>query len=191
MSENYILKLSNIDKSFGKQKVISNFSYEFPANGVIAIMGPSGCGKTTLLRIIAGLEKHDSGIIDKNEDLRISYVFQEDRLFPSVSALENIECCCDNRKKAVELLQKVNLTEFADYLPAELSGGMKQRVSLARALSVDADIMLLDEAFKSQDEGTRMVLYKIVSEFAQKHLVIMVTHDIDEAEKMSSEIINL
>lgn len=191
MNENYILKLKNINKSFGKQKVLSDFSYSFPEKGIVAVMGPSGCGKTTLLRIIAGLEKYDSGTIEKNEKVNIAYVFQEARLFPAISALKNVEICCDDEKKAKTLLEKVNLGEFADYLPEELSGGMKQRVSLARALSVDADIILLDEAFKSQDEDTRNMLYEIIRKFSENHLIIMVTHDIAEAEILSDMIINL
>jgi len=154
-------------------------------------MGPSGCGKTTLLRIIAGLEKASSGTVEKSPETTVSYVFQEDRLFPTISALKNVECCCDDSAKAKELLKKVNLGEFLDYLPSELSGGMKQRVSIARALSVNADIMLLDEAFKSQDEDTRKMLYQIIREYAKKHLIIMVTHDIDEARELASEVINL
>ena len=191
MTENYILKLNNINKSFGKQKVLSDFSYSFPKKGIVAIMGPSGCGKTTLLRIIAGLEKQDSGTIEKSKNIKISYVFQEARLFPSVSALKNVECCCDDKDKAEMLLKKVNLGEFLDYLPEELSGGMKQRVSFARALSAEADIMLLDEAFKSQDEDTRNLLYEIIRQVAENHLIIMVTHDIAEAELLSNEILNL
>ena len=191
MDKSYILKSEKISKSFNRKPVITDFSYCFPATGVIAIMGPSGCGKTTLLRMIAGLEKQDSGIIEKASDVKIAYVFQESRLFPSFTAKENIECCCDNSGKADILLEKVGLKDFADYLPSELSGGMKQRVSLARALSVDADIILLDEAFKSQDEDTREKLYTIIREEAEKRLFIMVTHDIDEAKFLASDMINL
>ncbi|MBQ8165327.1 MAG: ABC transporter ATP-binding protein [Clostridia bacterium] len=191
MQRKNILILKNICKSFNKKKVLSDFSYSFPSNGIIAIMGPSGCGKTTLLRIIAGLEKQDRGTIEKSSDTSISYAFQEDRLFPSISALKNVECCCDDSAKARELLEKVNLSEFCDYLPAELSGGMKQRVSLARALSVNADIILLDEAFKSQDKDTREMLYKVIKGESETRLIIMVTHDITEAENLASEIISL
>lgn len=191
MDNNCILKLENINKSFNRKPVITNFSYCFPGTGVIAVMGPSGCGKTTLLRMIAGLEKHDSGSIEKASETSIAYVFQENRLFPTLTAKENIECCCDNSEKAEILLEKVGLKEFADYLPAELSGGMKQRVSIARALSVNADIVLLDEAFKSQDEETREKLYDIIRDEAEKRLFIMVTHDIDEANKLAFETINL
>jgi len=191
MGEKYILKLNNISKSFDKKSVITDFSYSFPANGIVAIMGASGCGKTTLLRIITDLEKPNNGTIEKAPNTRISYVFQEDRLFPTISALKNVECCCDDTEKAKELLVKVNLGEFIDYLPAELSGGMKQRVAFARALSMDADIILLDEAFKSQDEHTRELLYEIIREEAKKHLIIMVTHDIDEAGNLNARIINL
>lgn len=191
MSENYILKLKNINKSFGKQKVLSDFSCDFPKCGIVAIMGPSGCGKTTLLRIIADLEKYDSGSIEKKENISIAYVFQEARLFPAINVLQNVEYCCDDEEKARNLLQKVNLGDFIYYFPDELSGGMKQRVSFARALSVDADVILLDEAFKSQDEDTREMLYEIIRTEAQKSLIIMVTHDIEEANKLASFIINL
>lgn len=191
MSENYILKLNNISKSFGKQTVLKDFSYTFPEKGIVAIMGPSGCGKTTLLRIIAGLEKLNAGTIEKSDNVTISYVFQEARLFPEISTLKNVECCCDNTEKAKKLLDKVMLSEFLNHLPAELSGGMQQRVSLARALSVDADIILLDEAFKSQDEAMRELLYDIIRDEAKKHLVIMVTHDLSESQNLASEIINL
>lgn len=191
MEKEYILKLNNISKSFGKHPVLKDFSYAFPKKGTIAIMGASGCGKTTLLRIIAGLEKASSGTVEKSTEATISYVFQEARLFPNISAQKNVECCCNDVEKAKKLLKEVGLGEFLDYLPAELSGGMKQRVSFARALSFDADIMLLDEAFKSQDETTREMLYGLIQEESKKHLIIMVTHDVSEAEKLASEIIKL
>ena len=191
MKKSCILKLENINKSFNRKPVITDFSYCFPPTGIIAIMGASGCGKTTLLRIIAGLEKQDSGNIEKAPETNIAYVFQENRLFPTLTAKQNIECCCDDSEKSEILLRKVGLEEFSSYLPSELSGGMKQRVSIARALSVDADVILLDEAFKSQDEDTRGKLYGIIREEAQSRLFIMVTHDIDEANALASDIINL
>ena len=182
------MKLSNISKSYDNKKIIDSLSLELPKNGTVAVMGPSGYGKTTLLRIIAGLEKaHSGNITDKGE--RVSYAFQEPRLFPWLSALDNVVLSCDDRDKALEWLSLVELGSDAAKLPHELSGGMEQRVSLARALAYDADLYILDEPFTGLDEGLKSRLYSLVKERAKKALVLIVTHDRNEAEALADEII--
>ncbi len=190
MEKEIVLSLKNIYKKFGKKQVLSDFSYDFPKTGIISIMGASGCGKTTLLRIISRLEKPSKGLVEKDENITVSYVFQEPRLFPQFTAIENVECS-GKKELAEKYLAKVMLSEYKDYLPSELSGGMQQRVALARALSAEADILLMDEAFRSQDEKTAEKLYELIKEYSKKHLVICVTHDSNEARKLSDDILFL
>ena len=189
-----MLELQNISKSFGEKVIFKDFSYNFKQNGVVFIKGASGCGKTTLLRIIAGLEKIDGGSVIKEGS--VSYLFQEDRLLPWLSASENIACVLsgkgkDKKKKSYDLLKTVGLegSENADI--RTLSGGMKRRVALCRALSVNPDILLLDEPMSALDKQTREVLLKVISDYAQNHLVIFVTHQDDDINRVSGEVLEI
>ena len=139
-----MLKLQNLTKRFGEKTVIENLTHAFPDAGAVALMGPSGCGKTTLLRLIAGLEKPDDGTVEK-EGLRISYAFQEPRLAPTLTCRENVALVLEKGKDAAvdELLSAFELQEAAAQYPAALSGGMRQRVSLARALAYGGDVLLV------------------------------------------------
>ena len=186
-----MLKITNLSKSFDKNVVINDLSVEFPEKGLVTVTGPSGKGKTTLLNIIADIIKADSGSI---EGLRssLSYSFQDDRLFPWLSLKKNIEIVLDNaeeKEKIVsEWLEKVELSDFADYLPEKISGGMKQRVSLARALAYPSEIVLLDEPFKGLDEDLHQRMYELVKTEAQNRLIIMVTHDKNNVSEINIEI---
>lgn len=144
------ISIKSLYKAFDDKKIFENFSYDFDGFGVVCIKGKSGCGKTTLLRIISGLEKADKGdiIVDGN----ISFLFQEDRLLPWLNAEENIACVLngassDRINKARELLSSVGLKGSERQDISSLSGGMKRRVAFARALALEPDILLLDEAF--------------------------------------------
>jgi len=143
------MKIDDLCVSYDDKKVLDHFSAEF-GPGITLLTGPSGFGKTTLLHTIAGLIEPDSGTLTGFPE-RISLMFQDDRLFPWLTAYQNILVVCDNPDRARALLKAVELEAEADSRPSELSGGMRRRVSLARALAYDADLLLLDEPFKGMD----------------------------------------
>ena len=182
------LSIKGLTKSFGEKTVFKDFSYDFSDIGLYLIRGDSGVGKTTLLRMISGLDSAYSGDISGGGLTNVSYAFQEYRLFPTLTALENVmvssktESAAD-KESALEYLSRLGFTE-ADtaLLPSELSGGMKQRVSLARAFLSDAKILLLDEPTKELDPTLAAVVLEMISEESKKRLVIMVSHlESDEA----------
>lgn len=189
-----MLTVNKICKSFDQKEVLHDISFRCEDCGVTAIMGASGIGKTTLLNIIAGLEEADDGIVDSTFH-RISYKFQEPRLFDWLTARENVKIVLDDNKdaenNAEKLLEKVGLSDSLDKYPHELSGGMQQRVSLARALAHGGDLLLLDEPFSAVDSETRGVLIRLISEYAKSHAVLLVTHSVEEAQALDATIISL
>ena len=184
------LMIKNLKKSFGEKVIFDGFSYNFSENGIVALIGNSGCGKTTLLRLICGLDKGYEGLID-GEDA--SFVFQEYRLFPTMTALENIVKALyerptkENEDEAKKLLMRFGFTEEDTRLyPKELSGGMKQRVSLCRALLAKKPILLLDEPFKELDPDLRATLSGILNEEKKERLVIFTAHGEEMANALSA-----
>ena len=173
-----MLKLDNLSVKFDNQTVLDNLSFSFEKGKIYAITGASGIGKTTLINAIAGLIKPTQGSITTDHK-KIGYIFQDPRLFPWMSAIENVECVSDNKQKASEYLELL-LPDCADKYPDELSGGMKQRVSIARALAYEPDLLLLDEPFKGLDDDTKENVIKIVSEFLSDRTAILITHDKSE-----------
>lgn len=184
------MKISNLNKTFGNKNVFDNKSFDFPDGKITYLMGESGKGKTTLLRIISGLDKDFTGTVDNIG--KISYVFQEPRLFPALTVTENIEIVNDNPEiSASELISIVELEGYENYRVFELSGGMKSRVSLARAIYYNADLILMDEPFASLDfEMKTRIIPKIISLLKNK-TVIIVSHDVDEAKMYSDNIVKI
>jgi NitT/TauT family transport system ATP-binding protein len=192
-----MFQLNNIYKSFGTLKIFDDFSINFSKNKINCILGPSGCGKTTLLNIIAGLVRPDKGeILDINRD-KISCVFQEPRLLPWKNARKNIEFTLRDKiphKEVDEQVEKyiklVELDGYGDYFPGQLSGGMNQRVSLARAFSFPSELILMDEPFKGLDYKLKQNLQNAFLELWQRDIrtVIYVTHDVDEAIELGENI---
>ena len=190
----------------GRVEPLKDVTLTLPAGQITALIGESGCGKTTLLRIIAGLEQAGSGklLMTPAQDTegrapRVAVVCQEPRLFEWMSVYQNIEMAVrelppDERRSRVEkILALVGLTQAAQAFPSELSGGMAQRVGLARALVLEPDVLLLDEAFSALDSLTRMRLYK---EFIRIHetrpmTVLLITHDVTEAVLLSKQVYKL
>ena len=192
-----MFELKNICKSFGSLKVFDDFNINFNKNIINCILGPSGCGKTTLLNIIAGLMLPDSGEISGINLDKISCVFQEPRLLPWKTARKNIEFTLRDKytqNEVMEVVDKyiklVQLDGYGDYYPGQLSGGMNQRVSLARAFSFPSEIILMDEPFKGLDYKLKQSLQNSFLELWQsdKRTVIYVTHDVDEAIELGENI---
>lgn len=173
-----MLTASKICKRYEKP-VLTDFSYRFPERGLILIRGASGCGKTTLLRILAGIEKQDRGTLVKEKKIKISCVFQEARLVPHLSVLENVLLVGNVKDKslATRFLAKLGLEKDLNKFPDELSGGMKLRTSIARSLYYGGDLYLWDEPTKELDPENRAVVAEIIGELATKACVVVVTHD--------------
>lgn len=168
--------LKNVTKEYDGKRVLDGISLEIPERGIFGIFGASGQGKTTLIRIICGLEQPDGGEIIGTQGLKFSVVFQEDRLFPTLTALENVALVSD-KATAAEMLERVGLSESADKYPSELSGGMSRRTAIARALAYSGDAMILDEPFKGLEAELKERVGALIREYAQTKPVIIVTHD--------------
>ncbi len=176
LNQNDII-VDNISKSFGEKNVLSHFSACFPAGKKSSIMAASGKGKTTLLRIMLGLEVPDSGTVSGMHDKKVAMVFQEDRLCENLSATANIAMVCQRSKSDIKYaLAKAGLENEANAPVHTLSGGMKRRVSILRALLHDADIILMDEPFKGLDDETKLQMIRLVSEYSSGKTLIIVTH---------------
>jgi len=185
------IEFENVSKSFGDNIVLQDFSLTLPDSGVVTIMGPSGYGKTTLLRLLAGLETPDSGQIVAQYN-RLTMVFQENRLLSGVTALGNILSVLDEKNEtlAMQWLEHMGLADSADLLPIELSGGMRRRLSIARAMAFGGDFVLLDEPFAGLDDTTRLRIYPFLfGDESLSRLTILVTHDRQEAEAVSDRLI--
>lgn len=191
------IKVTNLSKSFEPgQKILSNINFSVNKGEIVTLLGPSGCGKSTVLRILAGLDEPDSGNSEVNGSL--SFVFQQPLLLEWRTALENVMIPLElsgkkDSTKAQECLQLVGLQENSGKYPDQLSGGMKMRVSLARALVTEPQIMLLDEPFAALDEMTRERLNEELLELraTQDMTLLFVTHNIFEAVFISDKIIIL
>lgn len=191
------LILKDIRKSYDGNVIFDNFNIEFSEGNICCILGASGCGKTSLLNIIGGILKPDYGNIEGIENKSISYIFQEPRLLPWKTVRDNIDFVLsremdpsERKTKLDELLKLVDMESFADYYPSQLSGGMSQRVSLARAFALPSQIILMDEPLSGLDVSLkRNILNRFVGIWTNdRRTVIYVTHDIDEALMLGNEI---
>lgn len=192
LENNNILMIKEITKSYGKHKVLENISFNINESERICIYGKSGIGKTTLLRIIAGLEKADSGEITFMG--KVSMVFQEDRLLENTDVYTNLYCVLGSRFDKAEAdmhLKEVGLEGAGNKIVSELSGGMKRRVAIVRCMMKSSEIILLDEPFKGLDTILKDNIIRYVVKYLNGRAVIMVTHDISEAEKIQAEIIEI
>lgn len=186
-----VIKLENIKKSFGNLKVLENISFSLDSREKLVLLGPSGCGKTTLLRIIAGLEKFEGNLIKNFK--KLGYVFQEPRIIPWKTIYKNLKFVEEDDEKIKNVLKNMKIFDFKDYLPSKLSGGMKQRVNLSRALVKEPDLLLLDEPFASLDIHIKWsIINDLINEWKNRNFsIIMVTHDIKEAILLGDRILVL
>ncbi|MBQ8310052.1 MAG: ABC transporter ATP-binding protein [Clostridia bacterium] len=190
-----MLEFQNISFSYEKKQIFDNFSFHLKKGETVALMGASGCGKTTLLSLAAALIKPTKGEI-RSSATRISYVFQEPRLFPWLTVEENLRAVIredTSDEKIAVILNTLGLSDCAQLYPQELSGGMKSRVSLARALIFDGDLFLLDEPFAALDEELRHSIGQFLKQhFHEKGVsAILVTHQLNDAERLADRILYL
>ncbi len=206
-----MLELKNISKKFKDKQILSDFNLTIQEGKILAIVGPSGGGKTTLLRMLAGLEKIDSGeIIYNGESLPIDelekrnllgFVFQDFQLFPHLTVLENLVLSpintmnmakSDAEKKAIKLLEKLGLEKQINNYPISLSGGQKQRVALARAMMIDPKIIGYDEPTSALDPELRLEVEKLILKNRELGITqIVVTHDLQFAENIADSILKV
>ncbi len=194
----------NISKNYGEVEALRDLSLEFPRGQLTSLLGPSGCGKTTLLKIIAGLLEPTSGEVEVNGHTVTgpgpdrAFVFQDFALLPWASVIRNVAFGLEMRgvaksereSIAEHYIKEVGLSGFEESYPHELSGGMRQRVGLARALSVDSQVLLMDEPFSAVDEQTRRKFQEDLLGLVQNEnkTFIFVTHSIEEAVYVSDQI---
>lgn len=186
-----MINIDNISFSYGDKPIINNFSLKIEKNSRICLFGESGCGKTTVLRLLLGLETPDSGTISGLLGLKPSVVFQEDILLPFKTVLENITLIGASEDVAINNLEKLGIGNSANSYPNKLSGGMRRRAAIARALSSDFDFLVLDEPFTGLDEGNLDFAAKHILDVLKDRPLIMVTHSKREAQLLDTNIINM
>jgi NitT/TauT family transport system ATP-binding protein len=193
-----LLRIEEASVTFGSVEVFRQLSLEISKGEFVAVVGPSGCGKTTLLNLFSGFLKPSLGSVMCSG--RVRMVYQHDSLFPWQTAAQNIALGlrdlsseAERERQLKEMLRLINLEEFAGHYPHQLSGGMRQRVELARALAGDTDILLLDEPFSSLDYLTRLRMRRELARMLEElpRTVVLVTHDIEEAAQLADRIVVL
>ena len=184
------IQLCEVSKSFDGKPVLVNLSHSFPDGGISCVLGPSGCGKTTLLRILMGLLEPDFGRI-LGLPGRCSAVFQEDRLIEHVSALANVRIALKRDFPAGRIAEALSAVGLADAMAQpvrELSGGMKRRVAIVRALLSDAPLLLMDEPFRGLDRATRERVIRFSRPLMAGRTAIVVTHDPEEPAMLGGSV---
>jgi len=205
---NMKLRCQHLNKEFQKDSgailVLEDITFEILSNEFVCLVGPSGCGKSTLLRIIAGLEQQTSGCVEfassvEGNPQNCAMVFQDHGLFPWMTVVQNIVFGLefkglsrgDKLSRAHAIIERIGLSGFESYYPGQLSGGMRQRVGIARAFLSDADILLMDEPFGSLDAQTRLLMQAELLDLwkERQKTVIYITHDIEEAILLGDRVL--
>ena len=187
------MKVEHLCKRFGEHTVLDDLTLEVPNGEITCLMGASGYGKTTLMNILLGLVEPDSGTITDLPD-RVGVCFQTDRLCEQLSAVENIRFVTGNsvpRETIMEHLSRLGLAESMLQPVSELSGGMRRRVCLARAVLCGAEAIFLDEPFKGLDEQTRLIAMDYLKDLSSGKTVLLITHEAAEAEYLGKNIRHL
>ncbi|MDW5299985.1 MAG: ABC transporter ATP-binding protein [Sedimentibacter sp.] len=192
-----MIRLKNVSKKYDELEILKDFNISIEENKITCLFGCSGVGKTTIANIIAGLIPIDKGEITGTEHAVFSYVFQEPRLLEWYNVYDNIDFVLkdiydnDKRKKIVSsYIEMVELTDYKLFMPRALSGGMAQRVSLARAFAYPSNILIMDEPFKGLDVKLKkdMIALFLMLWNVSKRTVLFITHDVDEAVTLSNTI---
>ena len=187
-----------MSRRFGEVEVLQEISIEIERREFVAVVGPSGCGKTTLLNLLSGYDQPSSGTVERHGQVRM--VYQADGLFPWKTVAENIALGLrhlrseDERRRQIDgMISLIELESFEHHYPHQLSGGMRQRVELARALAGDSDILLMDEPFSSLDYLARLRMRQELARLLRElpRTVVLVTHDIEEAAQLADRVIVL
>ncbi len=186
-----MISFKNVSFSYGKKEIIKDFSLNIKQGERICLFGKSGCGKTTLLRLLLDLEKPKKGEILKDKGLKASVVFQENRLLPFKTVLENVTLFSTDTDTALYHLKALGLKEALNMYPSGLSGGMKRRVAIARALSTDFDFLCLDEAFTGLDSKNAGIAAEHILKTAALRPIILITHSLEEIELFGAKIIKV
>lgn len=186
-----MINLENVTVRYGKAAVLKDFCLSVEKGEHIAIMGESGTGKTTLLKLISKQLSPSRGKIEVSAK-RISYMFQEPRLLPWLTAAENVNLVlgdhAESLPEAIKWLKRVGLENAVDQYPHELSGGMRQRTALARALAFNGDLLLLDEPLASLDENSANQMLELIKQYSIDKTVVFVTHNTEHAKKFADTI---
>ena len=192
------LQLTRVSRRFGEVEVLCEISIEIERREFVAVVGPSGCGKTTLLNLLSGYDQPSSGVAERHGQVRM--VYQADGLFPWKTVAQNIALGLrhlssekERRRQIDGMISLIELGGFEHHYPHQLSGGMRQRVELARALSGDSDILLMDEPFSSLDYLARLRMRQELARLLRElpRTVVLVTHDIEEAAQLADRVIVL
>ena len=187
-----MLELNNISVRFDGKSVLSGCSLSLGDGERLALMGPSGCGKTTLLRVALSLQPLDTGSVSGDPG-RTAAVFQEPRLLPWRTAAENVNVVLsdtpDTMPEALSMLERVELSDAGEKYPSELSGGMQQRVSIARALAFRPDLLVLDEPFRGLDDELRGRMISLLNTSLQSVSLLLVTHSEEEAKTLGCRVL--
>ena len=192
------LRLAGVRCAFGATEVFRDLSLDIGRGEFVAVVGPSGCGKTTLLNLCSGFVRPSAGVVECAG--RVRTVYQQDGLFPWLTVAQNIRLGLrgiaggeERERRLGEMLGLIRLESFAGHYPHQLSGGMRQRVELARALAGDTDVLLLDEPFSSLDYLTRLRLRDELARMLAElpRTVMLVTHDIEEAAQLADRVVVL
>ncbi len=185
-----MIRFDNVTAAYGGEPALVDITLSIPTGTTAALMGPSGCGKSTLLQLAAGLLTPAAGTV--TAEGRLAYAFQDPRLLPWFTAARNVNAVLSDRAatmpEALKWLEAVGLADAADKYPRELSGGMRQRVGLARALAYGADILLLDEPTKGLDAGLREDIWALLRDYARGRTVLLATHDPAEAAALADRV---
>lgn len=190
-----MIRVSHLSKSFGDNRLFRDWSFEIAEGEHVSITAPSGMGKTTLLRILCGLERADEGTVEGISPGDVAYLFQEPRLFPQLTALENVTCIHPSPEAAEsdarQLLSALGLADAADKYPHELSGGMKQRVALARTLLADRPVVFLDEPFTALDPELKESVRALVDQACRGKTLVLISHDPEDRKTLTHRDLTL
>lgn len=186
-----MISIRNLSKTFNGKAILSDFSAEFKEGQSICIMGPSGIGKTTLLRLLAGLEKADSGEIAGLDGKKKSFIFQENRLLPWLSLYDNMRFVTDDSEKIETALKQTELWDDRSKMPDELSGGMARRAAIARAAAVGGGVFFIDEPLYGLDVRTSRDILSLIKETIRGKTSFIVTHSPEEAYFLADSILFL